>query len=366
MHIGEKILNKIDAALEDKYSIYIDQDDWDTLKRPLLFDNNGKIDRPTFEKRQEKSIAIIKQILNIHGKADIVKFLGRLASIEPRIQELQPWVRDHVVHAVNTFILGVYILEKVNFPSFRGARFDYPFMWKLCGPTHDLGYPVEIAHNIIREPFTAELNDILDEIDSPSPKLEPETYPKNLDRLCSNRDGIEIIQQRLADWALGIDIEHYLGWLRRKDKADHGVVSGLAQLKVIDALYYKVNPNREFRDINRNGLNFNQKNFDLDIVSASAALFIHNIDLNYYGFSNKITLDIAPIAFLIFLCDTFQEWDRYSENKPVYSGDDFNIKCTRNSISLIVPEDIEQKIFAALRQRLSGISIKVNGRVAVA
>jgi len=81
--------------------------------------------------------------LNVHGKEDIVQFLGNLASIEPNIQELQPWVRDHVVHAINTFLIGVYILEKANFPPFRGARFDYPFMWKLCGPTHDLGYPID-------------------------------------------------------------------------------------------------------------------------------------------------------------------------------------------------------------------------------
>lgn len=365
MHIGEKILDEIGYVLDNKYSIYVSEDDWDSLKRPLLLDNDGKIHRPSFEERQKKSIDIIKQILDIHGKSDIVKFLGRLADIEPKIQELQPWVRDHVVHAINTFILGVYILEKVNFPPFREARFDFPFIWKLCGPTHDLGYPVEIAHNIIREPFTAELNDILEDINSPSPRLEPEAYPKNLDKLCDNRDGNEIIQQRLTEWALGIDIDDYLDWLSKKDRTDHGVVSALAQLKVIDALYYNVNPNREYRDINLNNLNFNQKNFDLDIVSASAALFIHNIDLNYYGFSNKIAFDIAPLAFLIFLCDTFQEWDRYSENKPVYSGDDFDINCTHSSISLIVPEGVEQNILAALHQRLSGLLIRVNGRVAV-
>ena len=258
----------------------------------------------------------------------------------------------------------MYILEKVDFPPSRGAHFDYPFMWKLCGPTHDLGYPVEIAHNI-REPFANELNDILESINSPSPRVEPETYPQNLDKLCEDGDGNEIIQKRLTEWALGIDIEHYYGWLRKKRRTDHGVVSALAQLKVIDASYYNVNPDREYRDINRNGLNFNQENFDLDIVSASAALFIHNIDFNYCGFSNRISLDAAPLAFLLFLCDTFQEWDRYSENTPVFSGNDFDIKCTHNSISLFVPEKLQQKIYAAIHQRLSGLSIKVNGRVAV-
>jgi hypothetical protein len=366
MHIGEKILQDIQNALEDKYSIYISQDDWKLFKKPLLFDKNGEINRPTFEERQNKSVDIIKQILDIHGKADIVKFLGCLASIEPRIQELQPRVRDHVVHAVNTFILGVYILEKVIFPPFKGSRFDYPFMWKLCGPTHDLGYPIEIAHNI-KLSFANEVNDVLKSLNSPSPRVDPELYPENLDKLCGNYDASEIIQKRLTEWALGIDIEKYYDWLRKKNRTDHGVVSALAQLKVIDALYYKINPNKAYRDINQNGLNYNQKNFDLDIVSASSALFIHNIDLNYYGFSNKIAFNITPLAFLLFLCDTFQEWDRYSENKnrPVHSGDDFDINCSHNSISLFVPEELEQKVFAALYQRLSGLLVRVNGRIAV-
>jgi len=237
-------------------------------------------------------------------------------------------------------------------------------MWKLCGPTHDLGYPIEIARNILA-PFSDEVNQILDSIDSPSPRLEPQLYPRNLAKLCNKRNSNRLVQDRLTEWALGIDIADYKRWLRKRGKSDHGVVSALAQLKVIDALYYDKNPDREYRDINRNGFNYNQMNFDLDIVSASSALFIHNIDLNYYGFSNKITFDIAPLAFLLFLCDTFQEWDRYSQNRPVYSGIDFNISCTQNSIELFVPEELEPKIYAALYQRLSGLLVRVNGRIAV-
>lgn len=363
MHVIQKILNEIQSPLRYSYYIDIDYDDWELFTTSLT-DNTGKIDRSKYDKRQEKSLELIRKILDIHGKEDIVKFLGKLASIEPRIQKLQPWVRDHVVHAINTFLVGVYILEKVNFPPFKGARFDYPFMWKLCGPTHDLGYPIEIAHNIKKD-FVDEMNSILDNIKSPSPKLKPNTYPENLEKLCDNWDSNKIIQKRLTEWALGIDVEEYYDWLKKKNKTDHGVISALSQLKVIEAMYYRVNPKRKNDDINMNDLNFNQKNFDLDIVSASAALFIHNIDLNYYGFSNKIDFGLSPLAFLLFLCDTFQEWDRYSENRPVYSGDNFDVICNYNEISLSVPTELEDKIYGALFQRLSGLQIRVNGRNAV-
>lgn len=386
-HINEKIIEEMQDILKDDYEIHIDAD-WDLFKEPLIRDDDGKINKAAFNERQEKSIDIINKILDVNGKSKIVKFLGKLAKIEPKIQELQPWVRDHVVHALNTFILGVYIIKKVDFPKLEGACFDYPFMWKLCGPTHDLGYPIEIAHNIKR-PFAIEMNNILDRLDSPSPTVELELFPKNLDKLCEEPDANTIIQNRLNDWELGINIEHFYDWLKMKNKTDHGVVGALAQLKVIDALYYDVNHNRGSKTIYPNNLIFNPDIFDKDIVNACSALFIHNIDIDYDGFSNKISFDTAPLAFLLFLCDTFQEYDRYSEKnsnknrcdtncdtgeleydknqmkKNVHSGNYFNIICNLDSISLFVPEYLESEMCEKLSKRLSGLKVKVNGKDAV-
>ena len=376
-HINEKIIAEIQDILESKYSIYINSDDWKLFKEPLIGDNNEKIDVVAFEERQKKSIYIIEKILNINDKKDIMKFLGRLAKIELTIQELQPKVRDHVVHALNTFILGVYILEKVDFPPLKNARFGYPFMWKLCGPTHDIGYPIEIAHNIegfcvdkisfdMNNSYISEMNDILNDLNSPSPKVEPELFPKYLDELCTNRDANKIIQKRLeCDWKLGIDVEKYYDWLKEENKTDHGVVGALAQLKVIDAIYYKNNPKMEYGNKYRNNLDYNQENFDIDIVNACSALFIHNISSKYEGFKNKISFKIAPLAFLLFLCDTFQEYDRHSENRTVYSGNDFKISCNHDFISLSVPESLECGMIKTLSYRLSGLNVRVNEKDAV-
>jgi hypothetical protein len=149
MHIGEKISSKIQHILRWKYSIIVNQKDWKYFTKPLALDEKGKVDRLEFECRQEKSKEIIEKILQIHGKDQIMYFIGILAAIEPKIQALQPWVRDHVVHAINTFFLGVYILENIQFSSFEGWEFDYPFMWKLWGrmsivdtkPLHDASNP---------------------------------------------------------------------------------------------------------------------------------------------------------------------------------------------------------------------------------
>jgi hypothetical protein len=149
------------------------------------------------------------------------------------------------------------------------------------------------------------------------------------------------------------------------NKTDHGIIGGLAELKIIDAIYQKNNPTRDEKKTVKGNLDYNELNFTKDVVSAASAIFIHNIDLNYHGFRNKIDFQIAPMAFMLFLCDTFQGWDRCAKKRLVYPGDLFDIDCSGNRVSLVVPSGIETEIFEALNQRLTGLTIKVNGRVAV-
>lgn len=365
MHVGLKIIGAIRSSLDNIYSINISEDEWEIFTQPLENEDDEVVNRHAFITRQEISINILNRILSIHEKEEIVRFIARLALIEPNIQEILPWVRDHVVHAINTFITGAYILENVTFPPLRRTRFGYPFMWKLCGPTHDLGYPIEIGHNI-NSTFLGEMNRILHDLGSLSPAISQEIYPYNLDVLSDQRNASTIIQNRLNDWCLGIEINNYFDWLRLKNISDHGIISALSQMKVFDAIYKKYNPNREYININSiSGHNYNQENFDSDLVSSCSALFIHNIDSSYTGFPNKISFDMAPIAFLLYLCDNFQEWDRYSEKREIFSGDQFDIICTQNSIALLVPEKLEDKIISALSLRLSGLLVTVNGKIAV-
>ena len=363
MHITKRIIDEIESTLDMKYNICVPDNSWDLFMTPLT-DQQGNINFEEFETRQQVSIEIINQILDVHAKKEVVRFLAQLVNLEAKIQELQPWVRDHVVHAINTFVLGVFILENVEFPRMRKTRYGYPFMWKLCGPTHDLGYPIEIGYNI-QKIFIDEMSGILSELNSNSPLIKYETYPEHLDVLSEGLDSNQLIQERLNEWDLEIDVENYYEWLVSKNKTDHGVISALSQLKVIEALYYSKNPKRESRDIVIKKHNWNQANFNLDIITSSAALFIHNIDLGYSGFSNKISFNRAPLAFLLFLCYTLQEWDRYAENRPVYSGNEFGIECEKKRVSVQVPEDIEEKIISTLNQRLSGLVVHVNGNIAI-
>jgi hypothetical protein len=363
-HINEKILGFIIGPLKDKnkYGIEIDET---TLNSFIQSKNVNE----TYGQQQNNSLGIIKKILMKHGKYDIYEYLARLAEIEPNLQKFQSGSRDHIVHSINTFFLGVYILEHINVG-------EHSLSWKLCGPTHDLGYPVEIANNMFLVEYFAKTNGIIDELNPQlytriSPKMLKGCYPEGLNLLNNNKDSNILIQNRLNEWGLNFDIPKYYSWLENENIVDHGVIGALTELLIIDAIYQKHNPFRKTEDIidEHNRLNYNQRIFDEDIIDSVSAIFIHNIKPKFRDM-NKINYKKAPVAFLLFLCDTFQEWDRYSTNGnpklDTLSGERFDIDCKKTSIDLATPNnELHDRIFKALNERLEGFVIRVDNIVAV-
>ncbi|MCK4922135.1 MAG: hypothetical protein KAS71_13880, partial [Bacteroidales bacterium] len=59
--------------------------------------------------RRDRSIELIQDIMTSHGKEDLHKYISELGRIEAGIRELEPWVRDHVSHAIHCFVLGIFI-----------------------------------------------------------------------------------------------------------------------------------------------------------------------------------------------------------------------------------------------------------------
>ena len=78
-----------------------------------------------FLDRQSLAIDIITHIMQAHGKQDLYETLAELARDELGIRVLEPWVRDHVVHALNCFILGILINEYF-FKPYHGQNVE-PF-----------------------------------------------------------------------------------------------------------------------------------------------------------------------------------------------------------------------------------------------
>jgi hypothetical protein len=333
MNINYTIKAKLDDLLSD-YGIYNYE-----LDQYLKF-------LPGSSERRAKSVELIQAIMTAHGKESLHKYLTELGRIEAGIQELEPWVRDHISHAIHCFVLGIFINEYYLFDNFN-LRIS-TFQWKLTGLFHDIGYPVEIAKNLLT-PYNNIINEIGIELGLPSEE-EP-MFKVTYDKLISLSHGIDslnLIQKQLADWGLNINVQHEYSSRKKAGKVCHGMISSLLLLKVLDKMYEAFNPTRKFRDIYKEGsnINWNQYYFINDVIPACSSIFIHNLPSQSFN-GAKIDPQKAPLAFLLKLSDTLQEWERSSKDLPRgLSSDSFDLIYENNSITIktLIDQTIVDKI----------------------
>jgi hypothetical protein len=285
-----------------------------------------------FEERQQIAVDVIGMIMESNEKQMLLEYVAELARVEPQARQLQPWARDHVVHALLCFMLGIYLNEefldkksKVN-----------PFQWKIAGLFHDVGYPLQIATDALITPYVNTINSIKRSIGSNQPDLAFGINLIGLTILNNEINALDLIQERVKRWDLDIDAKKSFEAMSTSGQINHGIVSSLAVLYVVDILYQAYNPERVYSDILTPGksVNFNQKYFERDIVSACSAIFVHALPISHFA-KNKIDRSKAPLAFLLKLADALQEWERPSlENQNAYAPACFTISNKKKLLTL--------------------------------
>lgn len=322
MNINETLLNELGASAPSSVG-YLkaygcdETDVKDFLLTPKNFDN-----------RQSFAINIIEGIFGYHGKKDLIHHIVRLAKTEKGIQELQPWQRDHVVHALICFILGIFINEK-----WMPIKVDN-FEWKLACLLHDICYPAEFAFNMLIS-IPDDIKQIASDIECSEPMVKATTKIEGLENLNNGLNGLDLIQSRVNSWALKIDVKKAYHSMQDGHPC-HGMYSALAALFVLDMMYQKRNPLREYRDIRGDEpyLSWNQKYFEGPILNACSAIFLHNLPTSYFSL-RKINRHNAPTAFLLKLCDSLQEWERPSKDNQVGEpSSNFDITITDRRLEL--------------------------------
>lgn len=337
MNINQKIIDNIGLRFH-KYDISPAHVGWVLL------------DEVDFEERQRRAISFINDVLAEHGKSRLMAYVSKLAAVESGIKQLEPRQRDHVVHAVRVFVLGIYLNE-----FFLGTNIVDPFQWKIAGLTHDVGYPVQIAAKV-GSPFAEELNRIQNELGIDAPLVQYHA-PRivGLERLTGGREGLQLIQDQLGRWGINLNATNVYAERTESATVCHGVISALAVLKVIDMLYSKANPEREHRDIVIGIVNWNQMWLETDVVQACTAIFLHNLE-NFRFVETPVRADRAPVAFLLRLADTLQEWERPSGEQPDgHSPDLFDIDISSDKLvyKTGIANGIKQGLRATLDQTLA-------------
>ena len=136
MSINDEILAEVNNCLSYYGCDYSEIDNF------LHFPNN-------FAARQVAAIDIIENAMTDHQKRPLASTIAQVSRIENAVKSIQPHLRDHVIHAVLSFLLGMHLNE--NWLKPNGYNGVSNFKWKLAGLFHDIGYPLQVVNAIFRD-----------------------------------------------------------------------------------------------------------------------------------------------------------------------------------------------------------------------
>ncbi|MHC4771982.1 MAG: hypothetical protein ACYS8S_00080 [Planctomycetota bacterium] len=153
-------------------------------------------------------------------------------------------------------------------------------------------------------------------------------------------------EDQIDSWDLSVDVMAQFKSTFDSGSVCHGMLSAISVLRTIDLMYQKHNPRRLYEDIRGDYSSWDQTYFERDVVPACAAIFLHNLPATCFK-DKKISRETAPLAFLLRLSDSLQEWDRPSKDNPDgYPASEFDI-CVENDslvLSVNLPEKHKEKI----------------------
>ncbi len=277
------------------------------------------------------------------SKNTFIDLLDILSAYEERAATLIDKQRDHYIHSVNVFILGLCIYsQNTNFrTAFKKANIDrdkYPenyqneheeflFRWGIASLFHDVGYPVEIIGKQIEsfmefatntnqasssdrvkahlefENFRC-LNSVVEIV--PKRTFIKEFYDQNESSVYVDLlQPIDLLAQKIH---LTLDIpltdiksklDTFVLDMAKFGFIDHGFYSAIIVLKWYGSLIQKTggNPMRFYHAI---------------VDSASAILlhnYYHNVCQKAFG-CGPMEPESHPIAYLLMFCDEMQDWNR--------------------------------------------------------
>ncbi len=321
-----------------------------------------------------------------------IDLLDTLRSYEERAATLIEKQRDHFVHSVNVFILGLAIyasnapyrnafsaavMDEAGYPeNFPTAREEFLFRWGLASLFHDVGYPVEIIskqigkflkfvtdadHNAQSGAVRAHLEfenfrrfnsiaEVLPKKEFVSPFYEEDDSCVYIDLL----QPIDLLAQHMHRTLdvpmlqIKDKLDLYMTEMAKKGFVDHGFYSAIIVLKWYGYL---------IQTTGETPLRFYHA-----IVDSACAILLHN----YYGMTLLDAFSLPPldarrypIAYLLMFCDEMQDWNRMGygileKTRTQIASANIEIDDQRFRISYFAERGIIPAKFTADKNKLFG------------
>jgi len=268
--------------------------------------------------------------------------LDVLKSYEENAAVLIDKQRDHYIHSVNVFLLGLSIyaanaryraafdqtvMDKREYPfSYDTRHEEFFYRWGLASLFHDVGYPVEIVGRQINKfidfatgtagkekkvnvQLSFENFDELNRIPEIVPKREfTRCYCDRYDSFVyiDTLKPVDLLAHKLHT-SLGADLkaakralDDFVNVMARFGFIDHGYYSAIIVLKWYGYLIQSAQYKPEY--------------FFWPVLDSASAILLHNY---YKNAMQKKPFNMGPlspashpIAYLLILCDELQEWNR--------------------------------------------------------
>jgi hypothetical protein len=208
------------------------------------------------------------ETLRLDPRLEIGSHLLRLARNEPALHALKPYYRDHFFHAIEVCFLGHLLLDTEYAPGkplcdlvqelmYLKSREEVLRAWYLASLVHDVGYAVDV-------------------LKSAAEMLRFFECSKPLKDLTKGvEDAINTLSANLTTGLANVE----------QPGRDHGVVAAEHLEQLIHMVSEKLPPWPGYEHSVR-------------------AIRVHNVH------SEAVEFRKEPLAFLLVLCDTIQEWNR--------------------------------------------------------
>ena len=270
-----------------------------------------------------------------------IDLLDILQNYEENAATLIDKQRDHYIHAVNVFILGLCIysqnakfradfesrnLDKSEYPySYDTAHEEFFYRWGIASLFHDVGYPLEIigkqiskfmdfttnidskvvVHSHLQIDNFEDFNKISEVISKPE-FCRPYFNKYNSSIYIDLLKPTDLLAHKLHI-SLGVDmleiknaLEKFIDIMTKNGFIDHGFFSAIIVLRWYGFLIQRCDYKPEY--------------FFWPVVDSASAILLHNYYKNAImkpPFSkDKLSSKSHPIAWLLILCDELQEWNR--------------------------------------------------------
>ena len=307
--------------------------------------------------------------ITLEGRSNpFIDLLDVLLSYEERASTLIDKQRDHYIHSVNVFILGLSIytqnenfrdafdavnMDKNNYPfSYDTKHEEFFYRWGVAALFHDVGYPVEIIGKQINKfiNYATEVDsnvrikthlefDNFEEFNAIAEVLPRAEFTKcYYDKFPSSAHldllkPIDLLAHKIHI-SLGIELKaittalnNFTEVMAKNGFIDHGFYSALIVLRWYGFLIQNCNYKPDY--------------FYFPILDSASAILLHNY---YKNVILKPPFDKGslsprehPIAYLLILCDELQEWNRTAYgilDKKRNLAEDASLSITENRLDM--------------------------------